>query len=94
MSGNCLVVCKSLKRASYAHRRLAEYLVEHHIPCRVIKSGSLILIDLLHEKMIIRFTSERKYEEVILGAHDWWEVTGYQVEQWLDAAEEHEKEQK
>lgn len=90
MPNNYLVVCKNLKRAAYAHHQLVEYLVDNHIPCRVVKTGPWILIDLLHEKMMIRFTSERKYEEVVLGAHDWWEVTGEQVEQWLDAAEKGE----
>lgn len=87
MSNNYLVVCQTLKRAAYIHNWLVNYLVSNHIPCRVIKTGPYILIDLLEEQMMIRFTSIRKYEEIALGLHDWLEVTGEQVEEWLNAAE-------
>lgn len=89
---NYLVVCQNLKQASFVCRLLEMYLSVHDIPYRVVNRGGHIFIELLCRMVTVRFTSKRKYEEVVLGAHDWWVVTGDQVEEWLDAAEEHEKE--
>lgn len=87
---NYLVVCRALKRAVSLCHELIEYLVDNHIPCRVVKRGPYILVDVIGLETIIRFTSERKCSEAMTGFIG-WAVTGEQVEEWLDAAKEHEK---
>ena len=81
-----LVVCPSLKRAAMCHERLYNYLAMQLIPCRAIKSGSMVLIDIMGTHMIIKFTSERKYDECSKGFRG-SVVSEAQVDEWLDAAE-------
>lgn len=82
-----IVVCPNLKRADYWCKRLWEYLNTADIPCRLLCSGSARFIDIMGSHQMIRFTSERKYDEISVGLHNAWVVEENQVEEWLEAAE-------
>ena len=88
-----LIVSRTKKDVTYVYRQFREYLLKLKDACVHVQNRyQTVIIDSegFHSK--IRFVSEREYIKASIGFRG-WALSGYDLEQWLDAAEEYEREE-
>lgn len=87
-----LVVSYNKKDAAYVYRQFRDYIVKHNIDAGFNNSSRTLLVSSNGFHGYIRFVSERDYLVASVGFHGWM-LYGYDLERWLDAAEEYEREE-
>lgn len=87
-----LIVSHTKKAATYVYRQFRDYIVKHNIDGAFNNSSRTLLVSSNGFHGEIRFVSERDYLVASVGFHG-WVMNGYDLERWLDAAEEYEREE-
>lgn len=88
-----LVVSRTKKDAAYLYRYFRGYICHLDYVCVHIQNKELtVIIDSVGFHGKIRFISDREYNDASLGFHGWM-LNGYDLERWLDAAYEYEREE-
>ena len=87
-----LIVSYNKKDAAYVYRQFRDYIVKHNINAAFNNCSRTLLVSSNGFHGYIRFVSERKFPEASTGFHGWM-LYGYDLERWLDAAEEYEREE-
>mgnify|MGYP003302206053 CR=1 FL=1 len=86
-----LIVGTTKKMATYVYRQFRDYIVKHNINVAFNNKSQTLLISSNDFHGEIRFVSERDFLVASVGFHG-WTLDGYDLEWWLDAAEEYERE--
>lgn len=87
-----LIVSTTKKMAAYVYRQFRDYIVKHNIDAAFNNESLTLLVSSNGFHGEIRFVSERKFPEASTGFHGWM-MYGGDLEWWLDAAEEYEREE-
>lgn len=90
-NNNYLIVSPTKKMAVYVYKQFRDYILKNNINTAFNNQSQTLLISSNGFHGEIRFVSERDYLVASVGFHG-WEMNGYDLERWLDAAEEYEKE--
>lgn len=86
-----LVVSPTKKMAVYVYKQFRDYILKNNINAAFNNQSQTLLVSSNGFHGEIRFVSERDYLVASVGFRG-WSLSGYDLEQWLDAAEEYEKE--
>ena len=93
-SNNYLVISPTKKRSAYVFKQFRDYIWRHHIMAIVQSDKETIIVSSGGFHGRIRFVTEEKfYLDTSFGFRG-WVLDCYQMETWLDAAREYEKEKK
>lgn len=87
-----LIVSTTKKMAAYVYRQFRDYIVKHNIDAAFNNESLTLLVSSKGFHGEIRFVSERDYLVASVGFHG-WVMNEYDLEWWLDAAEEYEREE-
>ena len=91
-SDDYLIVSPTKKMAAYIYKQFRDYLVKHNINAAFNNRSQTLLVSSNGFHGEIRFVSKRGYIDASIGFRG-WTLSGYDLERWLDAAEEYEREE-
>ena len=86
------IVSHTKKAAAYVYKQFRDYIVKHNIDAAFNNESLTLLVSDNGFHGEIRFVSEREYINASIVFRGWM-LSGYDLERWLDAAEEYEREE-
>ena len=87
-----LIVSHTKKDAAYVYRQFRDYILKHDIKAAFNNRHQTLLVSSNGFHGEFNFVSEREYIDAFIGFRG-WTLSGYDLERWLDAADDYEREE-